>query len=687
MADERLEIAIKAVNEASKALKDVQKDLGGLDDQAKKTGSGLGKLGSIAKGAAVAGLGALAAGLKFSIDQAIEAERVMAATGAVIKSTGGAAGMTADEIGGLADSLSRMSGIDDELIQSAENVMLTFTSIGEDVFPQAMEAALNMSVALGTDLQSAVIMVGKALQDPERGMTALRKAGVNVNEEMQKTVKAMLAVGDAAGAQAYILKELSTEFGGAAKAAGDTLAGKLGKAEIAIGNLGEAIGNKLIPVLGDAADALTILISGGEQIGDVFNQHIQEMAQRLKDGDETLQSFDAEILRSASIVGQTSFIYDDWGNIIGQTLNPAVAEQVRLAKAAADSYRDFGGRLLDSARAAEAKTAADAALLPTEEELEKATRAAAKASEEQAEKMEDARKAAADLTIGVYDLAQSLVKVGEATFVKQALEGLDGALKAGSISQADYRIATENLLLSSGLATEKSLAMANAVTYLSGLLSTSQISTSEYASAMQLIPVAARDSVVSMSELNIHIETARETALKARDAIGSVGMADAIASAGAASEDLTPKLSTLSGSMSATTGAASALAGAAGAARDAIDSIQDKTVTLTTIYRSLHITDYEGRTGKQFGGPVSADRPFLVGEAGREMFMPSINGSIIDNRRTDTMIALLQAIAEGMSRPNVNINGANMGADAMMQMVNAGLGRQSRSARVTGLGS
>lgn len=300
MADEKLEIAIKAVNEASRALKDVQKDLGGLDDASKKASGGIGKLSDSAKKAAAVGLGALEGALIFSVKAAIEAEQVMAKTEAVIKSTGGAAGLTADEVSDLAGQFSNLSGIDDELIQSAENVLLTFTSIGRDVFPQAMEAALNMSVALGTDLQGAVIMVGKALQDPITGLTALRRAGVNVNTEMKNTVKAMVAMGDVAGAQAFILKELETEFGGVAEAAGDTLAGKLGKAEVAIGNLAEKIGGALVPVIGEAADAALNLITMTERIDDVFVEH-EEQIRATSDG---YAAYQEELFRSAVVVGK-----------------------------------------------------------------------------------------------------------------------------------------------------------------------------------------------------------------------------------------------------------------------------------------------------------------------------------------------------------------------------------------------
>ena len=194
--------------------------------------------------------GAFAVGiLKSFSDAAMQNELSMAKTAAVIKSTGGVAGMTANDIKNLSDQLSDMSGVSHDVVQSGANVMLTFTAIGKDIFPQAMEAALNMSAALGDDLQSNIIRLGKALQDPVLGMTALRRVGVNISQDFKNTVKAMVAVGDVAGAQKYIIHELNVEFGGMAKAVGDTTAGQMNKLENSIRHVKETLGEIVNNVL------------------------------------------------------------------------------------------------------------------------------------------------------------------------------------------------------------------------------------------------------------------------------------------------------------------------------------------------------------------------------------------------------------------------------------------------------
>src|SRR3990167_11080961 len=155
---------------------------------------------------------------------------------------------------------------------------------------------------------------------------------------------------------------------------------------------------------------------------------------------------------------------------------------------------------------------------------------------------------------------------------------------------------------------------------------------------------------------------------------------------GGAVEDTTPKVGNLTPQLSGAAGAAGALAGQASAARDAINSIQDKTVTITTIYREQHITDLEGRTGRQFGGPVSGGRPYLVGEGGPEMFVPGAGGFVMDNADTQKMLSLLKAIASGVGNTrNVTVNaGAGVDTDAIIQAIDVGLGRRARLMRSSG---
>lgn len=243
------------VSNLTGALGDVEGKLGKTSSGLTKTFAGIGKL-ALGGGTALAGFGAIA------VKAFSESEQVAAQTAAVLKSTGGAAGATATHIGDLAGKLSMLSGADDEVIQSGENVLLTFTNIrngagkNNDIFDQATAAALDMSTALGTDLSAANIQLGKALNDPIKGVTALSKVGVSFTAKQKEQIKTLVESGHTMEAQKIILKELSTEFGGSAKAAGDTFAGKLNKLKVIVGNFTEEVGARLVPIIERFADII-----------------------------------------------------------------------------------------------------------------------------------------------------------------------------------------------------------------------------------------------------------------------------------------------------------------------------------------------------------------------------------------------------------------------------------------------
>lgn len=218
-------------------------------------------------GLALAGItaGVVAFGVS-SVKSFEQSQAVMAQTEAVLKSTGNAAGITADQVTKLASALEKQTKFADEDIQSAENLLLTFTSIGKDIFPDATKTVLDMSTALGQDLKSSSVQLGKALQDPINGITALRRVGVNFSDAQQEVIAKLVETGKKAEAQKLILKELQTEFGGSAVAAGNTFAGQLAKLNNQFDNVKESIGGLIAAV---AVPFLTAIMDWFEGIGGV----------------------------------------------------------------------------------------------------------------------------------------------------------------------------------------------------------------------------------------------------------------------------------------------------------------------------------------------------------------------------------------------------------------------------------
>ena len=261
------------VDKASRGLDDYGRKVRQADDHNQRFIRGSGRLRTSLGTMFIGGASAAAAGIGFGIlaKQTMDAvgafeesEAISKRTANVLQTTGGAANVTAAQISNLATQLSKKSGIDDEAIQSGENLLLTFTNVrnevgkGNDVFTQATKLAVDMSAALGQDLKSSNIQLGKALNDPIKGITALSRVGVSFTAQQKEQIKTLTESGNRLGAQKVILKELGREFGGAAEASA-TSGGKL---KVALGNVQEAVGKGLAPVFRRASSALTNFANG-----------------------------------------------------------------------------------------------------------------------------------------------------------------------------------------------------------------------------------------------------------------------------------------------------------------------------------------------------------------------------------------------------------------------------------------
>ncbi len=210
---------------------------------------------ALAAGAKVGAAGLLGLGVaaKIGFDEFVDSQKVAAQTAAVLKSTGGAANVTADHVNALSQQLLQLSGVDDETIASSENLLLTFRNVhnevgkGNDIFDQATKATLDLSVAMGKDLNSSTILVGKALNDPIKGMTALRRVGVSLSTDQENLVKHLVNTGHTMQAQKIILAELNKEFGGSAAAAGQTLPAQLSKLREAFADVAAQLVSVVLP--------------------------------------------------------------------------------------------------------------------------------------------------------------------------------------------------------------------------------------------------------------------------------------------------------------------------------------------------------------------------------------------------------------------------------------------------------
>ena len=131
---------------------------------------------------------------------------------------------------------------DDAKLKNAEALMLTFKSVTGDTFAAAIHGAADLSSAFGMDLNSATVMLGKALEDPIAGLTALHLVGVSFSDQEKTLIKDMYDAGDAAGAQAKILEILNGQVGGVADAMATSASGSFQQMTKSVDQLRESFG-------------------------------------------------------------------------------------------------------------------------------------------------------------------------------------------------------------------------------------------------------------------------------------------------------------------------------------------------------------------------------------------------------------------------------------------------------------
>ncbi len=182
---------------------------------------------------------------------------------ALVRATGAAAGFSAKQIQAMAGELQEAIGVGDEAIMETQGVMLSFRNVTGEVFRESIELSYDLAEVLGTDASSAALQLGKALNAPVRGASALSRAGVQFTEQQKEQIKTLQESGDLLGAQGVILEELRNQVGGVSRAlAAGTFEGAMTRA----GNLW----GDLLEKIGDYVTRSPAVIEAVRGMGDMF---------------------------------------------------------------------------------------------------------------------------------------------------------------------------------------------------------------------------------------------------------------------------------------------------------------------------------------------------------------------------------------------------------------------------------
>lgn len=201
------------------------------------------------------GVGGLALAARRGWQELQELDKVEKQTAARMKSTGGIANVSARHIRQRSIALESLTSIDENLIGTGQNLLLTFKNVrnelgrGNRIFDRATVSALNLSTAGFGSVDSASKMLGKSLNDPVYGMTALSRAGVTFTAQQKETVARMVEANDTLSAQKLILGEVESQVAGSAKKYGDSIEGMGNRINDGFGDLSRGLMTGLVPIV------------------------------------------------------------------------------------------------------------------------------------------------------------------------------------------------------------------------------------------------------------------------------------------------------------------------------------------------------------------------------------------------------------------------------------------------------
>ena len=195
-----------------------------------------------------------------SLDAAKKQEAAVAQVEAALRSMGDTAGFTSEQLQKIASGLQGNSLFgDEEILDKVTANLLTFGNVAGEQFTRAQQLALDLSARLDQDLKSSAIQLGKALNDPVEGLSALSRVGIQFTEEQENLIKSLAETGEVAQAQTLILDELERQYAGQAQAVAELDSGKIAQSYNRIGDALEDVGKVILPVVADILESVADL--------------------------------------------------------------------------------------------------------------------------------------------------------------------------------------------------------------------------------------------------------------------------------------------------------------------------------------------------------------------------------------------------------------------------------------------
>jgi len=231
-------------------LKKAQKEFQRLEKTSQKVGFAL-KKAFVPATAALGGLAVAGAKMVAAGEQAATAnariEQIATSMGLFGEQTQTVTNRLVD----LANEQARLTGVNQNTIKESQALLLTFKDIASSAdevggaFDRATQLTLDMAAAGFGSATDNAKQLGKALNDPIAGLTALRRSGIQFTEAQQDQIRTLVESGQVLEAQNMILEEIENQVGGTAEAT----ANSTDKMKVAFSQASESIGMALLPVI------------------------------------------------------------------------------------------------------------------------------------------------------------------------------------------------------------------------------------------------------------------------------------------------------------------------------------------------------------------------------------------------------------------------------------------------------
>jgi hypothetical protein len=244
-------INIPIVSEFSNAgLKKAQREFQRLEKTSQKVGFAL-KKAFVPATAALGGLAVAGAKMVQAGERAATANSRIQAVTTSMNLFGAESQKVADNLIKVANAQALATGEDQNAIKLGMAKLMTFSEIAKTademngIFARTTQVSLDLAAAGFGTVKDNATQLGKALQDPIKGLSALTRSGVTFNRAEQEKIRTLVESNRLHEAQDMILQAIEQQVGGTAAATRNAT----DRMKVSFSLLTEQIGLALLPIL------------------------------------------------------------------------------------------------------------------------------------------------------------------------------------------------------------------------------------------------------------------------------------------------------------------------------------------------------------------------------------------------------------------------------------------------------